>query len=125
MPAAITNIIVYYAGTPTLQQMLKALNKLENWFVFGAILGVPVSQLKKIESSYSQGELERCKIDLLQYWIDNELAPTWNEVILALEQTDHLALASQIKFDYLLSASGSEEEGMCIQLWQKKIYHLL
>ena len=104
---------MYYAGTPTLQQLLKALNKLKNWFVFGAILGVPVSQLKEIESSHSQGELERCKIDLLQYWINNELTSTWNEVILALEQTDHLALAAQIKFDYLLSASGSEEEGIC------------
>ena len=57
--------------------------------------------MKKIESSYSQRELERCKLDMLQYWLDNKLDPKWNEVILALEETDQLALAAQIKHDYL------------------------
>ena len=101
------------AGTLTLQQLLKALKKLDNWFVFGVILGVPVPQLKKIESSYSQRELERCKIDMLQYWLDNKLVnATWNEVIQALEQTDQLALASEIKREYLWSTA--EEECMCM-----------
>ena len=100
------------AGTPTLQQLLKALKTLENWFVFGVILGVPFSQLKKIESSYSQRELERCKLDMLQYWLDNKLVPKWNEVILALEQTDQLALAAEIKHDYLWSTA--EEEGTAV-----------
>ena len=102
------------AGTPTLQQLLKALKTLENWFVFGVILGVPFSTLKKIESSYSQRELERCKTDMLQCWLDKKLVPKWNEVILALEETDQLALASQIKHDYLLSIESDvrKEEGM-------------
>ena len=101
------------AGTPTLQLLLKALKKLDNWFVFGVILGVPVPQLNKIESSYSQRELERCKIDMLQYWLDNKLvSATWNEVIQALEQTDQIALASQIKREYLWSTD--EEECMCM-----------
>ena len=62
---------------------------------------MPFCQLKKIESSYSQRELERCKLDMLQYWLDNKLDPKWNEVILALEETDQLALAAQIKHEYL------------------------
>ena len=81
--------------------MLKALKTLENWVVFGVVLGVPFQQIKKIESSYSQRELERCKLDMLQYWLDNKLDPKWNEVIVALEETDQLALAAQIKHDYL------------------------
>ena len=76
------------------------------------LLGVPVPQLKKIKSS-CQGDVELCKIDMLQYWLDNKLVPVWNEVILALEESDQLALAAQIKHDYLLSAAVSEEEGMC------------
>ena len=68
--------------------------------------------MKKIESSYSQRELERCKLDMLQYWLDNKLDPKWNEVILALEETDQLALAAQIKHDYLLLTAESEEEGI-------------
>ena len=112
-------ILCMHAGTPTLQQLSKALKTLENWLVFGVKLGVPFSQLKKIESSYSQRELELCKLDMLQYWLDNNLVPKWNEVILALEETDQLALAAQIKHDYVYlfsSAADSEEEGMLIVL---------
>ena len=74
---------------------------------------MPFSTLKKIESSYSQRELERCKTDMLQCWLDNKLVPKWNEVILALEVTDQLALAAQIKHDYLLAQESDvrKEEG--------------
>ena len=102
-------------GTPTLQQLLKALKTVENWFVFGVMLRVSVSQLKKIKSS-CQGDVELCKIEMLQYWLDNKLVPVWNDVILALEESDQLVLASQIKHDYLLSTAVSEEEGMLILL---------
>ena len=80
--------------------------------MFGVILGVPVPQLKKIESSpYSQRELERHKIDMLQYWLENNLTPTWNEVVQALEQSDQLVLAAQVKDDYLWLATVDEEQG--------------
>ena len=82
--------------------------------MFGVVLGVPVPQLKKIESSYSQKELERCKIDMLQFWLDNNVLPLWNEIVQALEQTDQLALASQIKHDYLWSAADISEESKCM-----------
>ena len=102
---------MYCAGTPKLQQLLDALKKSENWFLFGAMLGVPVSQLKKIELDH-QKDSDRCKLELLQYWLDNTLVPTWNEIVQALEKTDQLALAAQVKHDYLLSSAVSEEEGM-------------
>ena len=75
------------------------------------MLGVPVSQLKKIELDH-QKDSDRCKLELLQYWLDNNLVPTWNEIVQALEKTDQLALAAQIKHDYLLSSAVSEEEGV-------------
>ena len=111
-PPHVILTIFLCAGTPTLQQLLKALKTVENWFVFGAMLGVPVSQLKKIKSS-CQGDVEVCKIEMLQYWLDNKLVPKWNDVILALEEADQLTLAAQIKREYLLSTV-SEEEGMLI-----------
>ena len=92
------------AGTPTLQLLMKALQKLENWHMFGVILGVPYSQLRKIESNNPK-DSDRCKAEMLQYWLDSTLVPKWNEVILALEVIDQLAMAAQIKHDYLLSAA--------------------
>ena len=80
--------------------------------MFGVILGVPVPQLKKIE--YNQKDSERCKIEMLQYWLETNLVPTWNEVVQALEQSDQLVLAAQVKHDYLLSTTAdSKEEGIC------------
>ena len=96
---------------PTLQQLLKALKCIDNWFVFGVKLNVPHSQLMKIKSSHHEGDIELCKIDMFQYWLDNNLVPTWKEVIRALEDTDKIVLASQIKHHYLLSAAASEERG--------------
>ena len=83
--------------------------KLENWFLFGVVLNVPVSQLRKIKSHH-QKDSDRCKLELLQYWLDNALLPTWNEIVQALEQTDQLALAAQIKHDYLLSKAVIEAD---------------
>ena len=37
---------------PTLQRLLEELKDVDNWFVSGIPLGVPVKQLQKIESSH-------------------------------------------------------------------------
>ena len=58
------------------------------------MLGVPVSQLKKIELDH-QKDSDRCKLELLQYWLDNNLVPTWNSHGEDRPTLDH---------DYLLSA---------------------
>ena len=99
-------------GTPTLWRLLDALKKVDNWFMFGAMLGVPFPQLKKIESHH-QKDPDRCKLELLQYWLDNTLDSTWNRIVQALEKTDQLTLAAQIKHEHLLPA---ELEGMMLYL---------
>ena len=91
-----------------LQQLLKELKTVDNWFIFGVYLGVPHSQLKKIKLSYHSEEIELCKVDLLQYWLDNNVSASWKDVIRALEQTDQLVLAATVKQKYLC---GDEGEG--------------
>ena len=103
---------------PTLKQLLKELEKVGKWFVFGIYLDVPVDQLEKIESSHQQKDLERCKIDMLQYWLDNNVNASWKNVVRALEQTDQLVLAETVKHKYLLSTTADQGECsvMCIDL---------
>ena len=94
------------AGTPTpnIGSLLLALKKLtDKWFLFGTHLGVPVFQLKSIESSNSQRDLERCMLDMLQYWLDNTLCPSWTDVVQALEKVDQLVLAAEVKEMHLLT----------------------
>ena len=96
---------------PTLKLLLKELKKVEKWFELGVYLDVPVDQLKKIESSYHQRDLERCKIDMLQYWLDNDVNVSWKNVAQALEEIDHHVLAETVKQQYLC---GEEGEGILI-----------
>ena len=70
-------------------------------------MGVPVKQLQKIESLH-RGELERCKIDMLQYWLDNDVNASWKDVVRALEHTNQLVLAETVKQKYLLSDTADQ-----------------
>ena len=94
---------------PTLQRLLEELKDVDNWFLLGIFLGVPVKQLQKIESLH-RGETERCKIDMLQYWLDNNVTASWKDVVRALEQTNQLVLAETVKHKYLLSTTADQGE---------------
>ena len=94
----------------TAQQVIKELKRLDDWFVFGVALGFPVSELRKIESSCPRGSVERCKIETIQYWLDNtsdaELARASVELI------DQLVLAATVKQKYLWTTC--EQEGVSV-----------
>ena len=94
-----------------LQQLLKELKTIDNWFVFGVHLRVPYYQLQRIKSSHRSEEIELCKVDLLQYWLDNDMSASWKAVIRALEEIDQLVLAATVKQKYL---SGDDGEGNLI-----------
>lgn len=84
---------------------MEVLKDVDDWFVFGVKLGVPVKELRKIESSHGR-EFERCKIDMLEYWLDNTVDASWNEVEQTLKKTNHLLLATEVKQKYLRSDQG-------------------
>ena len=73
------------------------------------MMDIPVSQLRKIESNH-QKDSDRCKLEMLQYWLDSNSDAAWNEIVQALEKTDQPALATQIKHNYLESATVVEQE---------------
>ena len=95
----------------TVQLVIKELKTLDDWFMFGVTLGVIVSELRKIESAY-KGSIERCKVETIQYWLDNNADASWKEVAQALEQIDQLALAAKVKKKYLWTTC--EQEGVCV-----------
>ena len=82
---------------------------MDNWFLFGVMLSVPVCELNKIKSSVAQGEIELYKTHTFQYWLDRSPTASWKDVVRALEQIDHLRLASQVKEKYLLSQKTDSE----------------
>ena len=98
----------------TVQQVIKELKKLDDWFVFGVALDVPVSELRKIESSCPRGSVERCKIETIQYWLDNNADASWKELARALELIDQLVLAATVKHKYLWTPCEQEGVSVCV-----------
>ena len=99
---------------PTLQRLLEELKDVDNWFVSGIPLGVPVKQLQKIESSH-RGDNYREMQD--RHATDNNVTPSWKDVVRALEQTNQLVLAETVKQKYLLHdlLSDTGDQGKCFK----------
>ena len=99
----------------TVQNLLEELKEVDDWYLFGAYLGVPVYKLNEIQSEH-KGVVERCKLNMLQYWLDNTLTASWREVIRVVEQMDKLALAAKLKRKYLWGPPTTSEGIMLYQL---------
>ena len=84
-----------------------------NWYVFGATLGIPISNLDAIKRECPNvGEQ---KIKMFQFWLQYKLDASWKMVIQALEQNNYLVLAVTLSRKYLLpdsSDANEEEQGM-------------
>ena len=81
--------------------LLEELREVDHWFILGVYLNVPVNQLNKIESTHTQDGVERCKLEMLQYWLNTTMTASWKDVTRALEQLDMLTLAAKVKSKYL------------------------
>ena len=102
---------------PTVELLVKELNIVTDWYVFGVALGVPVSTLNCIKSENS--DVENKKIQMFQFWLQYKLDASWKLVIQALEQNNYLVLAATLSKKYLLSDSSNtteEERGMSSRL---------
>ena len=69
----------------TVAVLLVELKEVDNWFMLGAYLNVPIYLLKKIQSTHTQDGVERCKLEMLQFWLNNTMVATWKDIARALE----------------------------------------
>lgn len=80
--------ILFWSGedpaTPiSLKQVLKDTEELTDWFSLGIHLDIPTSDLKRIERDYK--DPVRCKIEVIDFWLDNDPEPTWSKLAHAVE----------------------------------------
>ena len=94
----------------TVQTLLEELKEVDDWYLFGAYLGVPVYKLNEIQSEH-RGIVERCKLNMLQYWLNTTMTASWRDIARAVEQMDRLTLAAKLKRKYLWGSP--TPEGMC------------
>ena len=100
------------ADTPVLTAMLEELQEVSDWHILGAYLDVPKHVLDRINTE--QSNVKSCKIEMLQYWLDNTETASWSDVAGALEQTNHLRLAARLRLKYWRMPLGTIPDGVCV-----------
>ena len=82
-----------------LPTLLKHLSRLVEWETFGALVGVPSEELRRIKDEYSS--LRSRVMHLLDYWIKNGDDVSWDRVVEALESIpEEKYLANKIPLKY-------------------------
>ena len=74
----------------------------DKWFVIGAKLGIPVTQLKQIEELYLffKDGSKHSLVEMIQYWLGTTPNASWEQVTNALEHIGQKELASTINQKY-------------------------
>ena len=67
----------------TLKQILRDTKEVTNWFSLGIQLDIETSDLKRIERQFG-GDTERCKIEVIHFWLHHNPEPTWSKLALAV-----------------------------------------
>ena len=68
----------------SLKQILKDTKEVTRWYTLGILLGIKTSDLKKIEKNCSS-DTERCRIEVIDYWLHNDPEPIQSKLAQAVE----------------------------------------
>ena len=90
----------------TLLELVSELTIVVDWFHLGLYLGVPEHELLCIEQ-YQRGHVQQCRTDMLTWWLQRGVQPTWTRVVRALEGIKMEPLARKIatKYGRLIASS--------------------
>ena len=68
---------------PTLGNIQRALGAVTAWFSLGVQLDVPTEYMRRFEQAH-RGDVERCKLDMLEYWMHHSEDVSWQGLASAL-----------------------------------------
>ena len=83
MNCAYFSTIDFASATPTLKELINALNSIVDWYSLGAKLGLKDHELVAIKQIHP-GDNESCKVEMLNHSLQSGKLPTWKAVIDAL-----------------------------------------
>ena len=89
------NFCVFAGDDISLNELVEELKPVTDWFNFGTHLGVHQAKLLAIGKNYDKEGPERCKIESLIVWMNQE-PPTWDKIVQALLNIGMGALAQKI-----------------------------
>ena len=68
----------------TLKQILRVTKEVTGWYSLGIQLNIDTSYLDQIERNYG-GDAERCKIEVIKFWLRNVKKFTWSKLARAVK----------------------------------------
>ena len=85
--------------------LISDLKEVTEWFRLGIFLGLKSHDLKKIESKH-HGDIERCKLEMLEFWKKNDQKASLKKLTDALEKIDHRNLAMHLRKRHKIQQEG-------------------
>ena len=67
----------------SLKQILRDTKEVRSWYSLGIQLGIGTFDLKRLEMNYG-GDTERCKIEVIDFWLRHDPEATWNKLARAV-----------------------------------------
>lgn len=80
----------------TLREVQNELTEVVDWFPLGVQLGVGLPKLKQFQMDYPS-DTQRCKTEVLDWWIRNSRECSWETLAEALKTIEHEVLAENLR----------------------------
>ena len=71
-----------------------------DWFSLGIRLGIKLEDLKRIELDYKGHGIERYKIEMVRFWLNNDSKASYRKLVKALANIDHRNLAKALRLKH-------------------------
>jgi len=82
-----------------MQNLSSALKEVCDWHQLGIQLGIPTSELRKIEEDYAKSD--RRMTETLDTWLQRTPSASWNDVLSALQQMGENTVAESVRQKYI------------------------
>ena len=82
-----------------MQNLSNALKDVYKWHQLGIQLGIPISELRKIEAEYQRSD--RQKTETLDAWLRRTPSASWSDVVSALQQMGENTVAESVRQNYV------------------------
>lgn len=87
-------VLCFLNIVPKIDELVRELESVTNWFLLGLSLGVSEGQLHELETQ--QSSVEYIRVQLLSEWIRRDSEATWLKVVTALRKMGELKLARNV-----------------------------
>ena len=86
---------------PAIYQLTEELFEVDEWYLLGVVLKVPVSKLKEIQGSSPQAGVRFWRIEVLYHWLQSTPHASWNDIVLALKKIGQHTLSVRLREKYI------------------------